>query len=80
MLLVGGNFFANDDRSRVDPWANGMEIFDLTALNWTQGVYDHSAEPYKRAEPVQELYNQKYIALNLVISLLNAVKVLLSMG
>ena len=58
MLLIGGSFFANDDKTRVDPWPNGMAVFDLVNLEWTDGRYDRSAEKYKRPSIVQDVYQQ----------------------
>ena len=57
MLVIGGSFFANDDRSRVDPWPNGMAVFDLSTLDWTES-YNHLAEKYRRPSIVQGLYQQ----------------------
>ena len=58
MLLIGGNLFANDGKTRVDPWPNGMAVFDLSAMEWTDGKFDHSAELYRRASVVQDLYQR----------------------
>ena len=60
MIVVGGSFFANDDKQRVDPWPNGMAVFDLLNLEWTDGKYDASAETYRRPSPIQKIYDQRY--------------------
>lgn len=59
MLVVGGNFFADAAKIKIDPWPNGMGIFDLNALEWTNGNYNHSAAPYQRAASVQAIYQQE---------------------
>lgn len=58
MLLIGGSFFANSNKARVDPWPNGMAIFDMTNLTWTDGNYDSTAGNYSRAAIVQDLYQK----------------------
>ena len=58
MLVIGGSFFANDDLSRVDPWPNGMAVFDLSTFDWTEN-YNHLAEKYQRPSLVHDLYQQK---------------------
>jgi hypothetical protein len=38
-----------------DPWPNGLGIFDMTALNWTD-TYDAKADPYERGGLVDDFY------------------------
>lgn len=51
MVVVGGwgasGDIADQDQ-RQDPWANGIGIFDLTALKWSQS-YDAGAAAYVRS-------------------------------
>lgn len=60
MVVIGGSFFANDDKKRIDPWPNGMAVLDLVNLEWTDGKYDASAGTYRRPSLVQSLYDQRY--------------------
>jgi len=53
MLSIGG---FNTNFTTVDPWTNGLGIFDLTDLSWGFN-YNANAAPYVRSTLVQEYYN-----------------------
>ena len=60
MLSIGGIqeiTLGNQD----DPWTNGLGIFDMTALNWTN-AYDAAAPAYERPSLVSQFYanNSRY--------------------
>lgn len=58
MLSLGG-LDPNDQRSlSVDPAPQGIRMFDLTAMRWSQG-YNASAEPYVSPQVVKEWYSNK---------------------
>src|SRR5437773_1448897 len=57
MLVIGGG---SSQDGVPELWANGLGIYDMTALKWTSG-YDASAKPYVRPELVRQYYAQKYI-------------------
>jgi hypothetical protein len=59
MISVGGlHQYENSDDwgTWIDPWANGLGIFDLSALNWTN-TYNHTAAPYERSSLVASYYS-----------------------
>ena len=55
MLSIGG-IQDEDWQTFTDPWANGLGIFDLTALNWTN-AYNHTADPYEPSSLVTNYYS-----------------------
>jgi hypothetical protein len=57
MLSVGGiqDNAATEWESTIDPWPNGLGIFDMTALNWTDS-YDAGAAPYEAGGLVKDFY------------------------
>lgn len=59
MLIIGGALIGEDAHTTVDPWPNGLAVFDLSTLNWTNGTYNHSAEAYEQPSVVKQLYLQR---------------------
>ncbi|KAJ4419551.1 hypothetical protein N0V85_000961 [Neurospora sp. IMI 360204] len=60
MLVVGGQ---NKYLSDVDPFPQGLGIFDLTDLVWsTDGKYDAEAEDYMTPKFVEEWYEDKNLS------------------
>jgi hypothetical protein len=64
MLSIGGVYPTQEWQvwpMWTDPWANGLGIFDLTALNWTN-AYNHTAASYKPSGLVTSYYsnNSRY--------------------
>ena len=57
MISIGGN----QDRLTIDPWINGLGIFDMTKLDWTN-AYDAAAPAYERPILVSQFYanNSRY--------------------
>jgi hypothetical protein len=60
MISIGGTqevVLGNQD----DPWTNGLGIFDMTTLNWTN-AYDAAASAYERPSLVSQFYanNPRY--------------------
>jgi hypothetical protein len=57
MLSIGGTQESNKD----EPWANGLGIFDMTKLDWTN-TYDAAAPAYERPILVSQFYanNSRY--------------------
>lgn len=57
MLVIGGFLggLQQPDTLR-DPWTNGLNIFDMTALSWSSG-YDANAPPYQPAKVVSQYYS-----------------------
>jgi hypothetical protein len=57
MISIGGN----QDRLTIDPWINGLGIFDMTKLDWTN-AYDAAAPAYERSILVSQFYtnNSRY--------------------
>lgn len=58
MLSIGGNQPSSSDGLGValDPWVNGLGIFDLTNLEWVS-VYDPNAGNYETPVIVRDYYN-----------------------
>lgn len=59
MLIIGGGPFQNPLGDTPDPWPNGLGIFDMSALTWTNGAYNASADAYEQSEMVREHYSQR---------------------
>jgi hypothetical protein len=57
MLSIGGN----QESVKDDPWTNGLGIFDMTKLDWTN-AYDAAAPAYERPILVSQFYanNSRY--------------------
>jgi hypothetical protein len=56
MISIGGNHEPDSWETWTDPWPNGLGIFDLSGLNWTD-AYDHTAAPYERSSLVASYYS-----------------------
>ena len=60
MVVVGGldsDGWSQTEGTRKDPWAQGLGIFDLPSLTWSD-QYDPNAGVYDSPEMVKEFYNQ----------------------
>ncbi|KAK0725070.1 hypothetical protein B0H67DRAFT_120924 [Lasiosphaeris hirsuta] len=60
MLVVGGVYQSRekvDYWRSVDPWPQGLGVFDLTAMNWSSG-WDPNAAEYERPQAVRDWYSQ----------------------
>ncbi|KAK3346131.1 hypothetical protein B0T25DRAFT_551145 [Lasiosphaeria hispida] len=60
MLVVGGVYQSRekvDYWRSVDPWPQGLGVFDLTAMNWSDG-WDPNAVEYERPQVVRDWYSQ----------------------
>jgi hypothetical protein len=57
MISIGGSQIFN----RYEPWPNGLGIFDMTKLDWTN-AYDAAAPAYERPTQVSQFYadNSRY--------------------
>ncbi|KFY47081.1 hypothetical protein V495_02105 [Pseudogymnoascus sp. VKM F-4514 (FW-929)] len=56
MVSVGGDYKAgHTDYTFDDEWNNGMKIFDLHDLSWSDD-YDAAAKPYVRSDAVNKYY------------------------
>lgn len=60
MVSIGGKN-PQDWAGRItrDPLPQGLGIFDLTEMKWTDG-FDPTAAPYKTPDVVKNWYNNKY--------------------
>jgi hypothetical protein len=60
MLSIGGTQEASLE-NQEDPWPNGLGIFDMTTLSWTN-AYDAAAPAYERPSLVSQFYanNSRY--------------------
>lgn len=58
-LLVVGGFGANSTYTVQDDWAQGLGVFDLTALAW-KDRYDADAQPYEPAPAIADWYSHGY--------------------
>ena len=65
MIIVGGVDPSNDTRftgwadngdEPVDPWPEGIGIFDMTALKF-KDIYEANAKQYESPEPIKLFYN-----------------------
>lgn len=56
MISIGGVHEFEDWQIWTDPWANGLGVFDLSALTWTD-TYDHTAAPYEASSLVETYYS-----------------------
>ncbi|KAK4172368.1 hypothetical protein QBC36DRAFT_247700 [Triangularia setosa] len=59
MITVGGydETFSPDYWVNQDTWSNGLGVFDLTEMKWSDG-YDAAAEEYKSPAVVKAWYSQ----------------------
>ncbi|KAK4221148.1 kelch repeat-containing protein [Podospora fimiseda] len=61
MLSIGGTDASNPGMPNrlfePDPWKNGLGIFDLTKMRWTD-KYDADAEEYESPDVVKQWYDQ----------------------
>ena len=57
MLSIGGldATYENDALKLIDPTPQGLEIFDLTNMTWSN-QYDANAAPYKSPQVVKDYY------------------------
>jgi hypothetical protein len=58
MLSIGGMrgwVGTPDNRTMADAWPNGLGVFDMTDLRWTN-AYDATAKPYVPSKPVSDFY------------------------
>lgn len=79
MIIVGGVDPSNDTRftgsadsgyEPVDPWAEGIGIFDMTALKFKDS-YEAGAKQYETPESIRRFYNDtsaKFCTLDLLTS------------
>ena len=67
MIIVGGVDPSNDTRftgwadngdEPVDPWPEGIGIFDMTALKF-KDFYEANAKQYETPESIKRFYNDK---------------------
>jgi hypothetical protein len=60
MISIGGTQEVSLG-NQYDPWTNGLGIFDMTTLNWTD-AYDAAAAAYERPSLVSQFYanNSRY--------------------
>ena len=61
MISIGGQLLDDNGApiiqpTTIDPWSNGMGIFDMYNLSWTGG-YDADALPYVTAQVVKQYYD-----------------------
>jgi hypothetical protein len=54
MISIGGA--VNNNSIFIDPWPNGMGIFDMTELTWGS-TYNATAAPYVPSKPVSAYYS-----------------------
>jgi hypothetical protein len=61
MISIGGS--QKNAQTDQEPWPNGLGIFDMTTLNWTN-AYDAAAPAYERPGLVSQFYanNSRYPA------------------
>ena len=71
MIIVGGVDPSNDTRytgeadaglEAVDPWPEGIGIFDMTALKF-KDFYEANAKKYQTPEPIKRFYNDTSVYL-----------------
>lgn len=56
MITIGGiDYYHETPWEDVDPFAQGLAIFDMTELKW-KNHYDHKAAAYDSPKPVQDWY------------------------
>ena len=60
MLSIGGldATYINNASKLVDPIPQGLEIFDLTKMTWSN-QYDANAAPYKTPQVVKDFYSTR---------------------
>ena len=65
MLVIGGRDPSHDSSSdgsfwpnNADPWTRGLNIFDMTALKWTN-KYNANAKDYQQPVKVKQYYTNK---------------------
>lgn len=61
MIVVGGlgeGDGSDPDWLSQDPWAQGIAIFDLPTLTWSN-AYDPNAAEYQSPQIIQDWYNAK---------------------
>lgn len=56
MISIGGVHENEVWQTWTDPWTNGLGIFDMSALSWTDS-YDHTAAPYEPSSLVTNYYS-----------------------
>jgi hypothetical protein len=62
MLVIGGTQPSNSlGIAAVEPWPNGLGIFDMSAFAWSQS-YDPFAAAYEQPELVRDYYTYDYQA------------------
>ncbi|OAL18112.1 hypothetical protein AYO22_10977 [Fonsecaea multimorphosa] len=60
MLVIGGIQPGNPlGIAAIDPWPNGLGIFDMSNFTWAHG-YDPHAPPYEQPEVVRDYYSTQY--------------------
>ncbi|OAG35070.1 hypothetical protein AYO21_10743 [Fonsecaea monophora] len=62
MISIGGRppSTLNQFGADYDEWASGIGIMDMTELQW-KDHYDAAGAPYKRAQVIDNYYNQSYV-------------------
>jgi hypothetical protein len=65
MLVIGGRDPSHDPSSDdsfwpndADPWTRGLNIFDMTALKWTN-MYNANTKNYKQPAIVKQYYTNQ---------------------
>ncbi|CAG8953120.1 hypothetical protein HYFRA_00003318 [Hymenoscyphus fraxineus] len=59
MISIGGRRLENGDKS-PEPWSNGLGIFDMTTLKWSEN-YDSKAQDYTPHSMVTTVYSDASI-------------------
>ncbi|CAG8982193.1 hypothetical protein HYALB_00003629 [Hymenoscyphus albidus] len=59
MISIGGRRLENGDKS-PEPWSNGLGIFDMTTLKWSEN-YDSKAQDYTPHSVVTTVYSDASI-------------------
>ena len=62
MISIGGRQPSSLDvlGAQADPWAGGLGVFDMTALEWVDH-YDAAAAKYVSPDIVKSYYNSSYV-------------------
>ena len=59
MAVIGGTdlWFPNGTKNSQDPWTNGINVFDLSAMRW-KDAYDPNDSPYQSPSAVRDWYTK----------------------
>lgn len=58
-IVVSGGV-NNDGWEQQDPWRHGLGVWDMSALQWSDG-YNASAGDYETPEMIRTWYDEKYV-------------------